>query len=70
MCFQPSVLTLISGGMGIIKAVSLAAAVLLLLVQNLYLLQLPLLETLSPYKAMLAGKDWPRRVMDPTSDAL
>jgi hypothetical protein len=70
MCFRPSVLTLTSGGMGIIKAFSLAAALLLLLVQTLYLLKLHLVETCSPHEAMPAAKDWPRRVMDPTSDAL
>lgn len=64
-------LTLTSGGMGIIiKAFTLAAALLLLLVQTLYLLKIHLVETFSPPEAMRAAKDWPRRAMDPTSDAL
>jgi hypothetical protein len=70
MCFRPSVLTSSSRGTGIIEAFSLAATLLLLLVQTLYLLKLHLLETFSPHEAMPAAKDWPRRVIDPTSDAL
>ncbi|RKK51018.1 hypothetical protein BFJ69_g17965 [Fusarium oxysporum] len=54
----------------IIKVFTLAAALLLLLVQTLYLLELHLVETFSPPEAMPAANDWPRRVMDPTSDAL
>lgn len=70
MCFRLSVLTSSSGGTGIIKAFSLVATLLLLLVQTLYLLKPHLLETFSPHEAMPAAKDWRRRVLDPTSDAL